>query len=108
MLPIFSSRAQTNIHGGKQIELHIERDRNGGVARFLLIYAIVSVTIKVKGVNAHHDVNPDRIRWLRWLVRLLHLIGREGSRRELPSLERHTQGPLPLYLQTLVCHWTRP
>ena len=47
-------------------------------------------------------MDPRLDRGLRWLVRLLYLIGREGSRYGLLSLGRDTQGPLPLYLRAFV------
>jgi hypothetical protein len=74
MTPIFDTRAQTRHPCGQA-----ERNQHLWAARFLLIYCTVSATIQVKRVNAHHDMNPHRGQGLRWLVRLLHLIGREGS-----------------------------
>jgi hypothetical protein len=76
MPPIFSPAAQTQ-HPCRKIEL--ERDREGCFTRFFLIYARVSVTIQVRRVNAHRDMNSRSGRGLRWLIRLLRLIGREGS-----------------------------
>jgi hypothetical protein len=83
MPPIFSPAAQTQ-HPCGQIEL--QRDRDGCFA-FILIYATVSVTIHVKRVDPHRDMNPRSGRGLRWLIRLLRLIGHEGSQYGLPSLE---------------------
>ena len=87
MPPIFCTRAQTQ-HPCGQIEL--ERERDGCFARFFLIYSTVSVTTQAKRMNSHRDMNPTR-RGLRWLVHMLHLIGREDSRRG-PAItrKRHT------------------
>jgi hypothetical protein len=74
MPPILSTRAQTRHPCGQA-----ERDQHLWAARFLLKYRTVSATIQVKRVNAHHDMNPRRGQGRRRLVRLLHLIGREGS-----------------------------
>ena len=79
MPSIFSTRAQTRHPCGQ-----VERDRDPGAARFLLIYRTVSATIQVKRVNAHHDMNPRRGQGLRWVLRLLHLIEHEDSRYGLP------------------------
>ena len=105
MPPIFSTGAQTQHPCGK---IELERDRESCFPRFFLIYATVRLTTQVRRVNAHRDMNPCHDRGLRWLVRLLRLIGREGSRYGLPSLERDTRHPLPLYLPTVVHYWTRP
>jgi hypothetical protein len=75
MPPIFSPAAQTQ-HPCGQIEL--ERDRDGCFA-FILIYATVSATVQVKRVDSHRDMNSRHGRRLRWFIRLLRLIGREGS-----------------------------
>ena len=50
----------------------------------------------------HHDMDLRLGRGLRRIVRFLSLIGRERSRHELQSLERDTQGPLPLHLRAFV------
>jgi hypothetical protein len=84
MPPIFSTRAQTQ-HPCRQIQL--ERDPDGRITSFFQIYSTVSVVMQVKRVNTHRNMNPRHGRGLRWLLRLLHLIGREGSRYGLPSLE---------------------
>jgi hypothetical protein len=72
--PTISTGAQTQ-HPCRQMK----RDRDLCAARFLLRNRTVSATMQVKRVNAHHDMNPRLGRGLRCLVRLLHLIGREGS-----------------------------
>jgi hypothetical protein len=71
--PIFSTGVQTQ-HPCRQIE----RYRDFCAAPCLLAYCTVSVTMQVKRVDAHHDMNPSHFRGLRWLVRLLRLIRREG------------------------------
>ena len=107
MPPIFSTRAQTQ-HPGRQPECECECNRDDCLARFLLAYSIVSQTIRVKTVNSHRDMNPWCARRLRCLIPLFRLIGYEGSRYGLPSLERHSQYPLPSYLQTPVHYQPRP
>ena len=99
MPPIFSTRAQTQ-HPCGQLELQVERDRDGCVARFLLIYC--DYNMQSERVNSHRNMDPRLDRGLRWLMRLLYLIRREGSRYGLLSLGRDTQGPLPLHLRAFV------
>ena len=71
---IVSAGAQTQHPCG---QIKPEPDRNGCVALYFLIYSTVSVTTQVKRVNAYRDMNSRRHdRGLRWLVRLLRLVGR--------------------------------
>jgi hypothetical protein len=76
MPPIFSTAVQTQ-HPCGQIEL--QPDRDSCFACCFLIYSTVSVAMHVKRVNTHRDMNSRHGRRLRWFIRLLRLIGREGS-----------------------------
>ena len=98
MPPVVSARAQTQHPCG---QIKPEPNRDGCVALYFLIYSTVSVTTQAKRGNAHRDMNSRRDWGLRWLVRLLRLIGCEGSRNGLP-MERDTRRLLPLRLCAFV------
>jgi len=103
MPSISSTRAQTQ-HPRRQPECKCKCkcDRDGYIARFLLIYCTISLTTQVRTVNSHRDMDTRHGRRLRCVIASLHLMGRENSGYGLPSLERYSRCPLPLYLQTLV------
>lgn len=134
MRPILADRALAQ-HPCGQVEL--APNRNGSVAFLLLMYATVSRIIKVKSVDAHHDMDPHwHKRGLRCIIRLLRLVKTELPQRDLSSREIHTvpavvgstgscplvvsvttwnhrhekdvQGLLSLHVHGLVYYWRQP